>query len=221
MKKSAKNNITVKELVDRYKKGERDFSGTVLTDAAIDGFDLKDIVLKKSDLSYSSFIQTNLKGANLTGTDMTWSKLSYTNLTNAKMVGVILRWALLEGVYIDNADLTRADLSWSRIDNTNLSAAKLAEANIGWASLRKVMVTSDQIPQKILQTLKTDSVKTKKGEIESPGESLDAYGSRQGHDVYRTGSGTGTDYLSLVTGQVGDKSPYAFQKKNKKDAYSR
>lgn len=107
--------MTAEELLERYEKGERDFSGIRLRGAFLNNAELAEINLSGADLNGADFCRTNLTKANLSRIN-----LSGANLINAK----------LKQVNLSRANLSGANLTDIKILNSNLTQANLNGANI-------------------------------------------------------------------------------------------
>lgn len=101
-----------KELLRRYKAGERDFSGVDLRGANLSGVSRR-FDIYAYDEPYLQGITSDLSGINLSGADLTEAYLSGVNLAGANL---------------SHANLTRASLSKSNLTNTDLSGANLTKA---------------------------------------------------------------------------------------------
>lgn len=132
--KAKKEFMNGKELIRRYKAGERDFSGLGIRGANLSGVsrsfdvdsydepyrqgitsDLSGINLSSADLTKAYLRGVNLEGANLSYANLTCADLSKSNLTNADLSG---------------ANLTEAMLQWTELDGTNMRGANLLHAEI-------------------------------------------------------------------------------------------
>lgn len=102
------------ELLDRYAREERCFSGA----------DLRDADLRRADLRGAYLRRADLRCADLTEADLRCSDLRYADLS-----GAYLRYADLRG-----ADLTEADLRGADLDRADLRCANLREANLTGAN---------------------------------------------------------------------------------------
>ena len=128
------------ELLERYSRGERDFSYANLRNADLRNADLSDANLSDADLSCANLSGTNLSDAdlsdadfsyaNLRGADLSCANLSDAGLSDANLRGADLRCANLRG-----ADLSGADLSYANLRGANLSYADLSCANLSCANL--------------------------------------------------------------------------------------
>ncbi|MCG9889567.1 MAG: pentapeptide repeat-containing protein [Thermosynechococcaceae cyanobacterium MS004] len=93
--------MNAKELIDRYKTGERDFRGTCLR-----GENLAWAVLPNIDLRASDLRETNLSGADLSGANLSEGvNLTFSNLSRTDLRNVDLRDANLIGASLDSAKL--------------------------------------------------------------------------------------------------------------------
>lgn len=107
---------TVPELLDRYRDGERVFSGMRLRDGDLHGAHLRDAVLRGASL-----VRVNLAGADLSGVDLSMADLREANL----------RESMLANASLAGADLREADLAGA----SGLVAAQLGRANLIRAKL--------------------------------------------------------------------------------------
>jgi uncharacterized protein YjbI with pentapeptide repeats len=135
--------MSVKELLNHYAAGERDFSEIKLfhiTDnRALNGFELKDVDLSGANFSKGYFLngqleRVNLSGANLSNvqivdTSMENVNLSRANLSSSVLQGVTFRISCLEGVNFENAVLVESGMDDSCINDSNFSGAEFYEAS--------------------------------------------------------------------------------------------
>jgi uncharacterized protein YjbI with pentapeptide repeats len=92
------------KIVEEYTAGKRDFERAELSDANLQGLDLKG-----SNFSYADLSKANLSDANLRGCDLSFSDLSQANLQNTDLRGAMLfsanlRTANLQGTHLEKAD---------------------------------------------------------------------------------------------------------------------
>lgn len=111
--------MNARELLERYKKGEREFSGVDLKGTNLSGVHPR-FDVDAYDEPYHQGITSDLSRINFSGADLTEANLRGVNLAEANL---------------SNANLTRADLSKSNLTNTNLSGANLTEALLECAEL--------------------------------------------------------------------------------------
>jgi len=131
---------SAKELLERYRAGERDFRGAELPGANLgktelpgidlSGADLTRANLFAADLSHAIFTDTCFRAANLStcvlsGAAMRRAKLFDANLFDATLEGVDLRGANLYG-----ADLTRVRLQGATVDAVRLGSTNLLEMDL-------------------------------------------------------------------------------------------
>ena len=126
-----------KELVGKYKNGERDFRGADLCGADLSRADLRGADLRGADLRGAHLSNANLSGADLRGADLSWAHLS-----NANLSGADLGNANLSGAHLSNANLSGADLG-----NANLSGADLGNANLSGAEWNYLTVGIHAAPE--------------------------------------------------------------------------
>lgn len=122
--------MDAKELLERYKAGERDFTG---------------ISLRRINLQ-----ETNLSGINLKVAYMYDARLKNVNLSGANLSGIDMNSTIFEQVELNDANLTEADLCYttiidSSLKRVNLEGAMLAEAgmftvDLEGANLKRVLL---------------------------------------------------------------------------------
>ena len=130
---------TVSELVERYRRGERSFSGLHVGD-----FDIVDACLAGSDLSGAQFEpmvvleKVDLSTASLEGANLELATLTKVNLSGANLRKACFKQALLCDLALDATDIRGADFSEATferctigdnalIDGLNLTNAKLLD----------------------------------------------------------------------------------------------
>jgi len=148
--------MTIKELLERYASGHRDFGNINLSES-----NLSRITLSHANLSHAILSIANLSGATLVGSNLSYAqlnvaRLSGTNLAQANLEGAILnvsnmiranlseanleRASLVRAEMIrallTNANLTSADLNTADLRECNLNGAMLVDANLSEADLR-------------------------------------------------------------------------------------
>lgn len=134
--------MQVQDLLERYQKGERDFSHVDLSGASLSGVNLRD---------------ADLTGSNLTGANLSWAFLSRTNLTAA-----CLRRADLRSASLNNAILNQAIFSGANLSKADLRLAQLQSADLNWAILQEADLSSAN-----LQNAKLDQVNLERAKLGS------------------------------------------------------
>jgi hypothetical protein len=118
------------QLIDEYRRGERDFRGSYLIRA-----DLRDADLRGADLEDAKLEWANLERANLERANLEDANLERANLEVANLVGAKLRDANLEGANLVGAKLERAKLRFANLRDAKLEGANLVGAKLEWANL--------------------------------------------------------------------------------------
>lgn len=123
-----------KELLRRYKAGERDFSGVDLGGANLSRVSRR-FDIGAYDEPYRQGITPdlsgiNLGGANLTEADLKGVNLTRANLSHANLTRAILCCSNLTNTDLSRANLTKAILEWVELDGTNMRGANLLYAEI-------------------------------------------------------------------------------------------
>ena len=128
------------EIVERYKNGERDFSGLDLNEANLHKAILSEVNLVMAGLNWANLSMANLSGANLSGAELCGANLrmadlDWVNLSMAKLIGANLSGANLNGTNLHGVDLSLANLSMAKLIGSDLSGADLSGANLYGANL--------------------------------------------------------------------------------------
>lgn len=124
--------LTAKEVLDAYKRGDRDFSERHLTNLDLQLANLAQAVFHESKLS-----RTNLRRANLLRTDF----------GKADLQNAILREANLNSAYLSYANLENADLRGADLTLANFNQANMQGANLCGANLTNAMISNAQLDQ--------------------------------------------------------------------------
>jgi uncharacterized protein YjbI with pentapeptide repeats len=142
--------MDAKELLDRYTRGHRNFTGINLSEAQLIGLDLSDIILRSALLNVANFSSANLSGADLHQAQLNVSRLTGANLSRANLrecklnvanlIRTVLVNANLSEASLIRAEMLRANLSGAQLIATDLSEADLREAKLRQANLHKAML---------------------------------------------------------------------------------
>jgi len=106
---------------------------------------------QRCDLSSSSFVLTNLVGAdlrnaNLSSANLNQANLSHANLSGANLTGAVLSNANLTGANLSGADLRGTDLREANFAGANLDNALLDNSNsLGALGLPPTIATPEQV----------------------------------------------------------------------------
>ncbi|NJR62385.1 MAG: pentapeptide repeat-containing protein [Cyanobacteria bacterium CRU_2_1] len=125
------------ELLERYRRGERDFRGVNLR-----GIYLRDVRMRDVDLSCA-----DLRGASLMSVDF-----SGANLHRADLSGAFLIHANLRSVNFTQANLTKAFLILANLHQSCLTEANLSQANLTKANLSEVTGFAEAILDQTILT---------------------------------------------------------------------
>jgi uncharacterized protein YjbI with pentapeptide repeats len=143
--------MNVREILQQYASGLRDFSGLNLSELNLSGANLSGANLNAANLSVA-----NLSGANLSRTNLIRAKLnvarlsganvSHANLTQAclnvtNLIRADLRQAILIQTALIRAELIRAELSGANLKEANLSGADLREAALRQTMLNRATLS--------------------------------------------------------------------------------
>jgi hypothetical protein len=193
---------SVKELLEKYAAGERNFRGANLIGADLGGADLRGADLRGANLSWADLRGADLRGANLTGANLIGANLIGANLIGANLTcadlyeadlsGADLSRADLRGADLYEANLSRADLSGADLRGAYLYGTNLAWTDLGWANLANTCLDpSAEIPQCDLS------------EFASDGDYIIGYRTKKsqhcGKTIYETGNHYVAPYFSVDT----------------------
>jgi len=114
---------TLKNLLQSFTDGERNFSGICLSGALMSGLSLPDIDLAESYLSLVDFTEANLiravfQDANLREANLSGADLSFANLKGADLSGANLSQANFVGANLQGVILVGANLSGANLENS-------------------------------------------------------------------------------------------------------
>ncbi|NDJ18653.1 pentapeptide repeat-containing protein [Myxacorys almedinensis] len=118
--------MKAEDILEKYAAGEREFSGSTLSD-------------------------TKLTGAVLTGVNFSQAKFTRVNFSLAKLTNANLSRAVCDRVNFSGADLTLADLSGVILSDANLSSADLTRAELNGAQLRSANLGSADLKDATLR----------------------------------------------------------------------
>ncbi|HLO47063.1 MAG TPA: pentapeptide repeat-containing protein [Kamptonema sp.] len=130
------------DMIERYRAGERNFTGIDLKYASLNWPCFIDINLSRADLRWANFQvgRTRLINANMSDANM--EKVS---LGSAFMLNANLRGANLRNAHLTNSDLTNADLTNADLSGADLSGTALIGANLTGANITDIKTTKDTI----------------------------------------------------------------------------
>ncbi len=105
--------MDVEEFRQRYKDGERDFSGIEIRDADLSNISLSDVILHKAklvnvNLSNASFYRVDLSEADLSGSNLSHADLQEANLRNAILTNTNLKFTELIGANLIGTNIQAA-----------------------------------------------------------------------------------------------------------------
>ncbi|XZN91811.1 MAG: TerD family protein [Microcoleus sp.] len=145
--------ITAEEFLQRYKEGERDFTGINLAgvDLSRQTFD-SNVSLSQANLSKANLANANLTGVNLIGANLQGANLNSTDLQSADLIeanlsGANLTKATLYYARLIQANLSQANLSAANLNSANFIVANLSRANLTQATLHSANLTGADLSQ--------------------------------------------------------------------------
>lgn len=114
-------------------------------DNPLTSIDLRDVVLRETDLS-----KANFEAADLLRADLLTSTLRGANLARADLRAAYLKGANLNDADLSGANLIGADLNGAKLVGTNLAGARLDAANFVWADMRGANLSKTRLQETIL-----------------------------------------------------------------------
>lgn len=138
----AKGRIAGADMIQRYRAGERNFTGIDLKSARLQWPCFIDINLSQADLRWVDFEMGRTRLINANMSDANMEKVS---LVSAFMLNANLRGANLRNANLTNADLTNADLTNADLNGADLSGTALIGANLTGANITDIKTTKDTI----------------------------------------------------------------------------
>ncbi len=143
--------MKVKELLRRYRRGQRDFQQVAILRADLAGACLEFIDLSGAQLERANLAQAQLIGAELWQTNLTQANLQAANLIGANLQGVQLYRADCSRGMLCGAGLNAANLSYATLDEASLCGADLRTADLTGASLKGTNLKGADLRGAILQ----------------------------------------------------------------------
>lgn len=143
--------MKVKELIRRYRRGQRDFQQIEILRADLLGACLEFIDLSGAQLERANLAQAQLIGAELWQANLTQANLQAANLIGANLRGAQLYRADCSRGMLCGAGLNAANLSYALLDEASLCGADLRTADLTGASLKGTNLKGADLRGAILQ----------------------------------------------------------------------
>ena len=123
--------VTANEIPERYSKGERDFSNSLLNVLNLSRTNLRGIIFKNCWVKGVSFHHSDLINANFEGSLIdNFGSFRAANLTRVSFRNAKLQFIYAEGATLDHTDFSNADLLWVGFMNCNRGGADFTGAKI-------------------------------------------------------------------------------------------
>ena len=126
-KEQAMNGVT-QSLLDRYRRGDRNFRGENFVGADLSGLNLKGADFTAASLRSANLARSHLEGANFQRGILQGTDLSFAKLNGASFVNTDLTKAQLTGAILIDADLTHARLSGDGLGSGCIFPGQAAKA---------------------------------------------------------------------------------------------
>jgi len=120
--------ISVNEVVEKIKRGEKDFSNVRIVAVDWNGRDLTGFDFSGSKIEFSLFSGCKMRGCNFSNALIDWSFFSLTDLSNSNFKKSLVWNSLFDRAIIDNADFSESDIRMSGFMETNMSSANFSNS---------------------------------------------------------------------------------------------
>lgn len=138
-----------RELLERYKAGERVFEGINLQYADFSGISLKDLTIKDSKLFIVAFYNCDLTNAKFVNCEMVYGSFYGGRLENAVFDKCSMDLMFFENTVLKNTKMLKCTLTWSAI-----FGASIGELDYSSSMFLKVLTDISQItPQYVNEAL--------------------------------------------------------------------
>jgi uncharacterized protein YjbI with pentapeptide repeats len=121
--------LTINDVREGIKKGERDFSKSRIIGADFSGMDLSNIDFSSSQLEWVRFANCKLINTNFTSTKIDLSYFSNSDLTKAVFAKAKIYNSGFLNVTLDKTSFMNADIQYVLFVEANLGAANFSGAN--------------------------------------------------------------------------------------------
>jgi len=126
--------ISFKEILEKYEKGERNFSNILCKGADFHGVNLSGSIFSNSDLSFNDFSGSTLTNCDFSNSKFDWVDFTLANLSGSKFVDAEITYSVLNDAIVEKTDFTRTNFDWSLLFNVRLHSAKIECANFTTAA---------------------------------------------------------------------------------------
>jgi uncharacterized protein YjbI with pentapeptide repeats len=139
--------MTVEELLNRYRAGEREFTGVTFTYLVrlINAYTDEWERIPYDFLDGADFSGSDFRGSDLTGISFEGANLSGSNLSNLDLGKCDFPKANLSGANLSNSCLWRGDFNNANLSNANLMGADIAEASFRDANLSQANLSGAKL----------------------------------------------------------------------------
>jgi hypothetical protein len=147
---------TPAEILEKYRKGEKNFSGVVVTAGNFSNMDLKGIIFRNAVLMNANFRNSDLSDADFTNAKLERCDFHNAILRNTKFFRTDLGWANLKACIMDNTNFRESNLQWAHLCSNDIARADIRNANLSWSCLIGSNMTNEQlvnVPNTVLSTI--------------------------------------------------------------------
>ena len=120
--------ILANEILERYAKGERDFSNFLLNGINLASADLKSAVFKNCWIKGVRFARVNLTDVDFEGATIEYTGFVDANLTRTNFRNTKIRFCYGVGAILNKTNFENADMFWVGFPNCNRGGANLTGA---------------------------------------------------------------------------------------------
>lgn len=113
------------QIMELYKKGERDFSYVTCSNVNFSKANLSGCNFSNSVLSFNYYEDANLSGCDFSNANLEWSSFRRADLQKSNFTKANLSYSVLNNAKVDGATFNNADVSWCFIFDVEME--KVAE----------------------------------------------------------------------------------------------
>lgn len=135
--------------------------GKNLSNATLDGINLKQADLTNTILAHTTFNNVNLDSAILKNADLTNANLNKINLSNTNLEGAVLTNANFKSAVFKNSNLTNTKLTGTILTNANLDSAILTNEDLTSTILTGAILTNANLDGANLKGIELANIKLK------------------------------------------------------------
>lgn len=131
------------EILEQFRAGKKEFSGIHTQFCEFDGIDLSGIIIRNSELDYTSFRNSNMKNAKLIN-----CKIFFFSLYNADVENVVIDRCGIDTARFDNMRAKNTKITNSQLSYTLMFGTNTGEMDLQGTTEFKVWRNASEITEK-------------------------------------------------------------------------